>query len=1065
MITRLAIEKNRVAAVILLSLFAGGLAAYATLPRALDPGFTIRTAQVLTIFPGASPERVEQLVTDRIEKAAQELPELDFVNSISKTGVSIVLVNIKEKYTEMRPIWDKLRRKVNDVRDELPADVIGPTINDEFGDTYGIVINITGDGYTPAEIKEVADEVRDELLLIPEVSKVEILGVQDESIFVEYDNARLAQLRLSPAQLQGIIASRNIIIPGGEVALGESKKASGVVDTSAEGAVKLSLEPTGNFESVEDLRRTVVALPGSRQLTYLGDIVDIYRGYVDPPERHLTTDGVISLGLAISLRQGGNVLTLGEKVGELQKQLPALYPHGIDFHTIAFEPDRVAEKVDEFVGNVAQAVLIVLGVMLITLGLRTGFLVASLIPMTMIVTFLLMQVFDIGVDQISLAALIIALGLLVDNAIVNVESIMVQMRQGKTAAEAAIASAKELRVPLLTSSLTTACAFLPIYLAESAVGEYTNPLFKVVTIALLTSWGLALTMLPLFCTLFLKAETIRKGNQGLLGWIMGLVRRSKGQEKGDDKNQGGESGLYDTAFYRAYRGALHTILRFKYITITVTLGVFIVSMVGFGYVRQLFFPKIAESQFTAELRLPQGTPIERTRKIVTEVEAFMASELMAGEGREQGVTNWASFVGEGPPRFVLPYTPEPPSPEFAMMIINTTSPAANPESIARMRKYAFERYPNIDSKIEEMAAGPPVVYPIEVRLSGKDTGELFDLVDQIKAKLRTLPGTTGIVDDWGSRTKKLVIDVNQASAYRAGVTNQDIAISLLTNVSGFETSQYREEDRVIPITLRAKGKDREDFGRLESLAVYAQSTGRNVPLKQVADTELAFEPSKVLRRDRLRTVTVKSQLEPGITATEITNQLTPWLEEQSASWGIGYRYALGGELETSVKANQSIADKMPIAGFLILILLVSQFNSLRRTFIIVFTIPLALIGVVIGLLITDSYFGFMTLLGVVSLAGIVINNAIVLIERIDLEINETGLSPGDAILEAAQRRLRPILLTTATTVGGLIPLWLGGGAMFEPMAISILFGLLFATLLTLGVVPTLYAILFRVSYR
>ena len=1065
MITRRAIQNNRVTAVILLSLFFAGLGAYASLPRALDPGFLIRAAQIMTIFPGASPERVEQLVTDKIEKVVQELPELDFVSSTSKTGVSIVVANIQEKYTNMRPIWDKLRRKVDDVRDSLPADVIGPNVNDEFGETYGIVLTITGDGFSPAEIKEVADEVRDELLLIHEVSKVEVLGVQEERIFIEYDNARLARLGLSPGQLQGVIASRNIIIPGGQIAMGEVKKPNGVVDTSAEGAAKLSLEPTGNFESGEDLRRTVVSLPGTQQLTYLGDIVDIYRGYVDPPERQLRTNGVVSLGLAISLREGGNIITLGQKVEALLATLPPQYPHGIDFHVIAFEPTRVELKVDEFVGNVLQSVLIVLAVMLVALGLRTGLMVASLIPTTMVITLLLMQAFDIGLDQISLAALIIALGMLVDNAIVMTESILVQMRQGKAAIEAAVASARELRIPLLTSSLTTAAAFLPIYLAESAVGEYTNPLFKVVSIALLVSWGLALTMTPLLCTIFFKAETLKHGTTGLLGWIVSLIGRARRATDPDRGADAAPSDPFDTGFYRFYRYTLGLLLRCKFVTLGVAVAVFVVAMFGFRYVPQLFFPNIAEPQFTAEFRLPLGTPIERTAQMATEIEGFMRDNFMVGEERSEGIVDWTTFIGEGAPRFVLSYNPEPPSPEFAMMIVNTTSPAVNLDIMAAVRTFAFERFPDIDSKLAEQAAGPPVIYPIEVRLSGKDTGELFALVEKVKAKLRTLPGTTGIIDDWGVRTKKLVIDVNQASAFRAGVTNQDIAVSLLTNVSGLETSQYREEDRVIPITLRAKAEDREDFGRLESLAVYAQATGRNVPLKQVADTQIEFEPSKVHRRNRLRTVTVKAQLELGVTASEVNAQLIPWLDREKETWGLGYRYELGGEYETSGKANQSIGEQMPIAGFIILILLVVQFNSIRRTLIILFTIPMALIGVVFGLLVAQSYFGFMTLLGVVSLAGIVINNAIVLLERIKLEIEETGLEPREAVVEAAQRRLRPILLTTATTVGGLIPLWLGGGAMFEPMAIAILFGLLFSTLLTLGVVPTLYAILFRVSYR
>jgi multidrug efflux pump subunit AcrB len=1061
-ITRLAIEKSRVTTVILVVIVLAGLGAYASLPRAMDPGFTIRVAQVMTLFPGASPERVEMLVSEKIEKAVQELPELDFVNSTSKTGVSIVLVNVKEKYTDMRPIWDKLRRKVEDVESSLPDDVIGPFVNDDFGDVFGIVVNITGDGFSFAEMKAVADEVRDELLQIPEVSKVEVLGEQDENIFVEYDSATLSRFGLSPAQLQQILASRNIIIPGGQIAMGIEKTADGTVDKRGEGAEMLPVEPTGNFESIDDLRRTVVTVPGRNQVVFLDDIVDIRRGYVDPPERALHTNGVSSLGLAISLREGDNIIKLGDKVSALLDRLPGAYPHGIDFHVVAFEPERVSRKVDEFVGNVLQSILIVLGVMLITLGLRTGFLVASLIPTTMIMALLIMSLLDIGLDQVSLASLIIALGMLVDNAIVITESIQTQVAEGKSVTEASVASAAELRIPLLTSSLTTAAAFLPIYLAESSVGEYTNPIFKVVTISLLSSWILALTMIPLLCTFFVKRGAEQKG---LVAAAVGLFRR--GKKKTEAKSSG-----FGGTFYRGYRRVLVGMLRLKYVTIVGAIGVFIVSMMGFAYVPKLFFPTIADTQFTATFRLPIGTPIERTREVMKEIEAYVATELLVDDERNDGVakrtdgvTSWATFIGEGAPRFVLGYSPEPPAPEYAFMLINTNTPSVNEELIEKLEVFANGRFPDLDSKIELLAAGPPVNFPIQVRLSGKDTDKLFELADQVSEKVRSIPGTKNITDDWGARSKKLVIDVDQQAAYRTGVTNQDIAISLLTNLSGFETSQYREADRVIPITMRSVAKQRDDIGRLTSLPVYVQQSGKNVPLSSVAEGHFEFQPAKVLRRNRLRTVTIQALLEPGITAAEINAKLVPWLEEKSKSWEFGYRFGIGGEAESSGKANASIAEKMPIAGFIILILLVMQFNSMRRTAIILFTIPMALIGVVFGLLVAKSYFGFMTLLGIVSLAGIVINNAIVLLERIELEIADNGLAPARAVVEAAQRRLRPILLTTATTIGGLIPLWLGGGAMFEPMAIAIIFGLLFSTILTLGVVPALYAILFRVSYK
>ncbi len=1037
-LTRRAIDNTRVTLTALVVVGLAGLSAYTQLPRAMDPGFIIRVAQVMTIFPGASPERVENLVTDKIEKAVQEIPELDFVNSESKAGVSVVYVNIKEKFREMRPIWDKVRRKVDDVA--LPDGIIGPNVNDEFGDVFGVIMTITGDGYAYTELKDIADEIRDEMLRLSEVAKVEILGAQDERIFIEYTSARLLQLGLSPYQLMQILQSRNIIIPGGEIRThGES----------------IALEPSGNFESVDDLRRTLVRLPQQSQVLYLEDIVDIRRGYLDPPDRRMRHNAETALGLAVSLRDGGNISVLGTQIQELSRRLPGLYPHGVDFDFVSFLPTNVDTKVEDFVVNVLQSVVIVLVVMLLFLGLRTGLMVASLIPTAMLATLFFMSVFDIGLDQMSLASLIIALGMLVDNAIVMSESILVKVESGMSKIDASVASAAELRIPLLTSSLTTSAAFLPIFLAQSAVGEYTAPLFKVVSLTLLSSWVLALTMTPLLCVLFLHAKVQGSGD---------------GTTTADP---------FASAFYRAYRTLLMWILRWRYLVFAAVMVVFFGVMSLFGLIPQAFFPSDESPQFTAEFNMPIGTTIERTEEVVHATEAFMKAELMAETGPgpgagggsgdmavvKEGIINWSTFIGGGAPKYSLGYTPKPPSPEAAIMIINTTSPAAVDITIPKMERFVRDQFPDLDAKIRGLLLGPPVDNPVEVRLSGKDTDELFALVDQVKAKMREIPGTRNITDDWGARGKKIAVEVDQARAYRAGLSNQDIAVSLNTNLSGFETSQYREGDDVIPIVMRSVAADRSDLGKLESLNIYAQATGRNVPLKQVAETVIAWEPAKILRRNRLRTVTVRSQLAPGVSAAEINAALLPWLEAESVNWALGYRYELGGEYETSGKANESINVQMPVAGLIILLLLISQFNSYRRTIIILSTIVLALIGVTLGLLATDSYFGFMTLLGIISLAGIVINNAIVLIERIDLEIKENGLTPQQAVIMASQQRLRPILLTTATTIGGLIPLWFGGGPMWEPMAIAIIFGLAFSTVLTLGVVPALYAMLFRISYR
>ena len=1041
-ITRAAIERNRITAIALLVVLVGGLSAYGRMSRAEDPGFIIRTAQVLTIFPGASPDRVENLVTDKLEEVIQEIPELDFVNSTSKTGVSIVMVNIREGFMEMRPIWDDLRRKVDKVRPDLPADIVGPTVNDEFGDVFGVIVTLTGEGFSYAELKDVADEVRDELLRVNDVAKVEIHGAQEERVFVDYDNARLAELGLSPIQLRQILESANIIIPGG------------AVNTGVE---RITLESTGNFESVDNLRQAVVTLPGRPEILYLEDLATISRGYVDPPSSMVRTSGTAALALAISMRDGGNLITLGAGISRELERLQAVYPIGIEFDVVAFQPEVVDRKVAEFVTNLVQAVAIVLAVMLLFLGLRTGLVVASLVPMAMILALLVMSFFGIGLDQMSLAALIIALGMLVDNAIVMAESIMVQMSEGKKRLDAAVDSARELRVPLLISSLTTAAAFLPIFLAESSTGEYTAPLFKVVTITLLSSWLLALTMTPLLCVLFLKVKPVAREQS------------------------------FNTMFYRLYRGALLSGLRHRWVSLAGVVTVFVVVLQGFAYIPNIFFPPSDKAIFTVEYELPSGTSIERTEAVMAAVDQYIHDELrvdgppsagtagavfaaqvdeQAETGRVAGVTNWATFIGNGGPRFYLAHNPEPNNPNYAFSIVNATSRAViTDELIPRLEAFCLEQFPDLKVTLNPLQLGPPITAPVEVRLSGRDEDALFDIVDAVQAQLRAIPGTKNITDDWGVRSKKLVVDVNQPRARRAGVTNQDIAISLQTALSGFETTHYREEDEIIPVTLRPSVANRTDLTKLESLNVYAQATGQSVPLSQVADIEVVWQPSEVLRRNRLKTVTGSSDPEPGVTATQAVSQIRPWLATEQPGWPLVYLWEFGGEEETSVKANLSIVAQLPIAGLIILLLLVVQFNSVRRTAIILLTIPLGLIGVVIGLLVAQSYFGFMTLLGIIALAGIVINNAIVLIDRIGIETDQNGLEPPWAIVEAAQRQFRPILLTAATTAAGLLPLWFGGGPMWEPMAIAIIFGLIFATVLTLGVVPILYSLFFRVSFQ
>lgn len=1019
-LARLAIEKNRISIVFLLIILVGGLLAYRDLPRDYDPGFVLRVARVVTYFPGASPERVEQLVTDKLEKVIQEIPQLDYVKSQSKTGVSIIDVWVKERYRNMRPIWDNLRRKVDRAAADLPEGVYRPIVNDEFSDVFGTLIAITGEDYTYRELKSVADEVRDALLMLDEVAKVDFYGVQDERIFVEYSNARLSEMGISPHQLMAILKSRNIIIPGGAINVEDER---------------IVLEPSGNFDSLEDLRQTVVQVPGRTEMLFLGDMVDIRRGYADPASSKMRANGLPAIGLAVSMREGGNLIRLGEAVTGLLGQVHAHYPYGIEFDLVNFSPGEVKEKVSVFQENLIQSVLLVLAVTLVSLGLRTGFVVATLIPMTMLMALMVMAFFGIGIDQMSLASLVISLGMLVDNAIVMAESIMVRMEEGEEPVAAAIASARELTVPLLTSSLGTAASFLPIFLAKSTTSEYTAPLFKVVTITLVASWLISLTLIPLLATRILKVKQGRIGQK-----------------------------VYDTGFYRFYRKTLGLSLRYRISSMVLVFLVFIGVMATFRYLPVIFFPPSDRLFFTAELELPAGSTIESTEAMVKDVEAYMNRNFRTGPERDEGIRSWVTHIGQGGPRYLLTHMPEQGVPHYALMIINITDLNLIPLIKEGMEAYVKENYLDASIELRKIQNGPPVQDPVQIRLSGRDSDRLFAIVEKVKERLAKEAGVRNISDDWGRRIKKFVVHVNQPRARMAGVSSQDIAVSLQTGLSGFTLTEFREGDKIIPVSLRSVAADRKDLGKLETIQVYAQATGRSVPLSQVADIEIVWQPSEVLRRDRLRTVTVSSGLLPGYTAEEVIRSLQPWLDSQTPSWGMGYRYAFGGEREKSTQANAAIMGQVPVGAFIILMLLMLQFNSFRKTFIIMTTIPLGLIGVVLGLHLTGLYFGFMTLLGIISLSGIVVNNAIVLIDRIRIEMVECGRSPQEAIVEAACRRMRPIFLSTATTAVGMVPLLWGGGPIWAPMAVGIIFGLILSTALTLGVVPVLYALFFRVKF-
>ena len=1021
-LTQIALENNRVTIVVLLVVGLLGLAGYRTMPRDSMPPYTIRVASVVTSFPGAGPERVEALITSKIEEVTQELPELKTVASESRTGLSVVSVELKQEVPpeELQAVWDRLRRKIETIRSDLPEGIYGPEVKDDgIGVVYGIVIGLTGDGFTFAELETYAKDLRDDLIKLPDAAEVKISGIQEERIYLQFNDARLAELGLSAQKIKNSIASTNIVFSGGEVSLEDER---------------LVLEPTGSYADLDDLGRTLIAV-GKDGSVYLGDVTRIVRAYETPQQRLVKINGQPGLSLSVALSEGANIIKLGKEIDQLVALHQARLPLGITLNRVASQDSEVEKSVANFTSNLLQSVTIVLLSMLIFLGLRTGLVVASLIPMTIVATLFIMGTFDIGLNQVSLAALIMALGMLVDNAIVVSEAIVVKMEEGADAKEAAIESARELAVPLLVSSLTTSAAFLSFFLAASIMGEMMGPLFSVISIALLSSWLLSLTMVALLAVFFIR------------------VKRQTSQA---------EKSTFIDRLNGQYKGLLLKALARPYSFMGIIACLFVLSLFGFGFLPFIFFPDSERNLLTVNLNLPLGTKIETTTARVERLESYIADSLLVSENRQRGVTDWATFVSEGPPSYDQGYQSGEANSGYAHMLLNTSSGDDNQWVIDRLDAFCFRSFPDAEIRVSRLAGGGGGS-DVAVRITGPDPNELFGLADRIKQKLNEISSAQNIGDDWGPKIKKVVVDIDQSKTRNAGLTNQDIALSLQTALTGFNTGAFREGDQSLPIVLRNESSQNVDVRQLESINIYAQGSGKNVPLGQVAQIVPQWQLAKIKRRDLYRTLTVTCDAKSGFTAQDITDEFIPWLEKDSESWQQGYRYELGGESEQSSEAMGAVFAKLPLSGFIILALLIVQFNSFRKTFIVLSTIPLGLIGVIVGLLVFRSFFGFFAFLGLISLAGIVINNAIVLIDRIQIELNQSGRASIEAIVAAAQQRFRPILLTTCTTTLGLIPLYLGGGLMWEPMAVAIMVGLLFATVITLLFVPVLYKILFAVE--
>ncbi|WP_282161696.1 efflux RND transporter permease subunit [Ulvibacterium marinum] len=1025
-LTQFSINKNRITFTILGTIMLLGITLYQSLPRDSMPPYTVRVATVVSFFPGASPERVELLVTDKIEKVAQELPELKEVTSTSRTELSVVSVTLKDEVApeKMQAVWDRLRRKL-DAIEGLPQGVTPDLKDDGVGEVYGIVVGMTSDGFSYAQMKEYVDDIKDDLIKLPDAAKVEVGGEQDERIFVEFDNTQLKEYGLSASKLQNIIASTNILSSGGQINLNDER---------------IILEPTGNFNSLEDIQETLIPVGADgTQLLPLGDITKITQSYIDPPKQKVRVNGKDAISLHVSLKDGSNVIQLGEDIDRILAKWRQKLPVGLELNRLSSLDTYIDVKISDFVINLMQSISIVLIVMLVFLGLRSGTIIASLIPIVVVMTLMLMGVIGMGLNQVTLAALIMALGMMVDNAIVVAETIMVKLEQGVPKKQAAIEACSELFTPLLISTLTTSAAFLSFYLAESIMGDIVGPIFVVISMALLSSWIIALTVITLFCYLFLKITPKSEKKESFIDRIINTLK-----------------GYYKNLILKA--------LAHKWLVLIGIFVAFFLSLYGFTKIAFVFFPDSDRNMITVDINLPLGTKIETTSDVVLEIEKYISDSLQVNDNRPNGIVDWSSYIGEGPESYDLGYSPDEANSSYAHLLVNTSNFVFNNAMVEKLDKYCFQHFPNADIKVGLLGSGGGGT-PIEVKISGPEPDVLATIANSVKGRLNEISGTKNVKDDWGPKSKKFVIDIDQNRAQTAGVSNQDIATSLQTVLDGFQTGEYREDDKSIPIVMRSEASQQQTLESLETLNIYSQSSGKSVPLLQVASIVPQWQYSKIKRLDIYRTVNVSSELREDANASAITNEIRPWLDEQKATWGADYSYQFGGDAENTAENMGAVVRYLPLSGFIILLLLIIQFNSFRKMTMVCLTIPLAVIGVVIGLLIFQEPFGFMPFLGVISLAGIVINNAIVLIDRMEMEQSVLKRSEKDAVITACLQRFRPILLATFTTVLGLIPLYLSGGEMWEGMAVSIMIGLLFGTVITLIFIPTFYSAVYKVNYK
>jgi multidrug efflux pump len=1020
----------------LIALF--GLLSYKNLSQSEDPPFTFKVMVIQTYWPGATAKQVQEEVTDRIGRKLQETPNIDFLRSYSRPGESLIFFNIKDSAPAavVPETWYQVRKKVGDMASQLPQGVQGPFFNDEFGDVYTNIYALEGDGYTPAQLHDYADQLRTELLRVPGVGKVDYFGDQNQHIYIDVTNATLAKLGVSPQQIGQAINDQNAVA------------STGVLTTADD---RVFVRPSGQFDNMDALANTLLHINGKS--FRLGDIATIRRGYDDPPSQTMRFMGQQVLGIGVTMQPGGDVVHLGKaldgKVGDLQKRLPA----GLKLSEVTSMPHAVSHSVDDFLESVAEAVAIVLLVSLLSLGFRTGMVVVISIPFVLAATALCMDMFGIGLHKVSLGTLVLALGLLVDDAIIAVEMMSVKLEQGWGRVKAAAFAYTSTAFPMLTGTLVTVSGFLPIALAKSSTGEYTRSIFEVSAIALLVSWLAAVIVIPLLGYHMLP-EHHQRAKPGQEWWARFLPRRwndARAANAVQPVHDGEEIEIYDTTFYRRFRGWLDFCLRQRWLVLLSTVALFVIALAGFGLVPKQFFPSSDRPELLVDLRLPEGASYAATLRETERFEAVL-------KGRKD-IANYVSFVGSGAPRFYLPLDQQLAQPNFAQFVITATDVKKREELASYLDGELKRDFSAVRTRVSRLENGPPVGFPVQFRVEGDDIATVRGIAEQVAGVMRANPDTTNVQFDWDEPAERSVrFEVDQFKARQLGLTSKDIADFLAMNLSGTTVTQLRERDKLISVDLRSERGDRIHPDQIERLAIPTAS-GTAIALAQLGHVSYGLEYGVIWERDRQPNITVQSDTRNGAQGLDVTNAVDKKLADIRAHLPVGYRVEVGGSVEQNGKAQNSVNVQMPVLLVAVLVLLMIQLQSLGRTFMVVLTAPLGLIGVIVALLVAHQPYGFVAMLGTIAMFGIIMRNSVILVDQIEQDIR-AGHPRWEAIVGATVRRFRPITLTAAAAVLALIPLLRSN--FFGPMATALMGGITVATVLTLFYLPALYATWFRV---